>query len=95
MADPLFQGSSSTTSRRAKILRHIDPSLVSRTTYFQRDQVILIFYTILQYEFIDWFLYHFAERAKLGVGGGGGGCGVGGLRGCGVGGELGWRIGGL
>jgi hypothetical protein len=43
IADTLFQGCSSVTSRRVEILRHIDPVLVGKTVCFHKDKVILIF----------------------------------------------------
>ena len=43
MADTLFKGSSSGSSRRDEILKHIDPALVGRTVCFERDQVIFTF----------------------------------------------------
>jgi hypothetical protein len=48
MADTLFQGCSTSTSRRAEIMKHFDQSLVGQMVCFQRDEVILL------------FLYHFA-----------------------------------
>jgi hypothetical protein len=39
----VFQGCSTTTSRRAEIMKHIDPFLVGRMVFFQRDMVILLF----------------------------------------------------
>jgi hypothetical protein len=41
--DILFQGCSLATSKQAEILRHIDLTLVGRTVYFQRNEVILMF----------------------------------------------------
>jgi hypothetical protein len=43
--DTFFQGSSSATSRRGEILRHIDPTLVSRMVCFQRDEVIILIFS--------------------------------------------------
>jgi hypothetical protein len=43
MADNLFQGCSSATSRQAEMMKYIDPSLVGRGICFQRDEVILLF----------------------------------------------------
>jgi hypothetical protein len=90
MADTLLQCCSSASSWWTEILRHIDPTLVGRTVYFQRDEVILIY----SYHFTIWIYwllsYHFVEQGELQEGGGGG-CRAGGLRGCGVGGELRWR----
>jgi hypothetical protein len=56
MTNTLFQGWSTATSRPAEIMKHIDLSLVGRTVYFQRDEVILLF----SYYFarrIYWFLF--------------------------------------
>jgi hypothetical protein len=47
-ADTHFQGCSTANSRRAEMIKHIDPSLVGREIRFQKDKVILL------------FLYHFA-----------------------------------
>jgi hypothetical protein len=48
MVDTLFQGCSTSTSRRAEIMKHFDQSLVGQMVCFQRDEAILL------------FLYHFA-----------------------------------
>jgi hypothetical protein len=42
-ADTLFQGCSSTTSRRAEMMKHIDLSLVGRGICFHINEVILLF----------------------------------------------------
>jgi hypothetical protein len=96
MADILFQGCSIATSRRAEIMRHIDPTLVGRTVCFERNEVILLFschFAIWIYYFL--FIPFFRMRRPWVEGGGGGSGAGGGFRGCGVGGELSWRTGGL
>jgi hypothetical protein len=40
---------------------------------FQRDEVILLFSYHFQYEFTDFFTFHFSGWGELGEGGGGGG----------------------
>jgi hypothetical protein len=42
-ADTLFQDCSTATSRRAEMMKHMDPSLVGRGVCFQRDEVIFLF----------------------------------------------------
>jgi hypothetical protein len=42
-ADTLFQGCSTTSTHGAKMLKHMDPSLVGRPTCSQRDEVIYLF----------------------------------------------------
>jgi hypothetical protein len=41
--DTLFSGCSTVSTRRAEMLKHVDPSLVGRPTYYQRDEVIYLF----------------------------------------------------
>jgi hypothetical protein len=41
--DTLFRGSTSGSSRPDEIMKHIDPTLVGRTTSSQRSEVTLIF----------------------------------------------------
>jgi hypothetical protein len=42
-ADTLFQGCSTVSTRRAEVLKHMDPSLVGRHTCSKRDEVIYLF----------------------------------------------------
>jgi hypothetical protein len=44
--DTLFQGCSTASRRRAEMMRHMDPSLVSSSTRSQRDEVTFHFHTI-------------------------------------------------
>jgi hypothetical protein len=59
--DILFRGSTSGSSRRDEILKHIDPTLVGRTICYQRSEVnidifipfyninlLIVFHTVLQ-----------------------------------------------
>jgi hypothetical protein len=43
MAYNLFQGCSTATSHRAKMMKHMDPSLVGPSICSQRDEVIILF----------------------------------------------------
>jgi hypothetical protein len=50
--DTLFRGSTSGSSRRDEIMKHIDPTLVGRTISYQRSEVTLIlsyYFAILIY----------------------------------------------
>jgi hypothetical protein len=46
LMDTLFQGCSTASRRRAEMMRHMDPSLVSSSTRSQRDEVTFHFHTI-------------------------------------------------
>jgi hypothetical protein len=43
MVDTLFQDCSTASSRRAEMMKHVDPSLVGPSTCSQRDEVIFLF----------------------------------------------------
>jgi hypothetical protein len=43
MADTLFQGCSTASSRRAEMMKHVNPSLVGPSICSQRDEVIFLF----------------------------------------------------
>jgi hypothetical protein len=46
LTDTLFQGCSTAGTRRAEMMRHMDPSLVGSSTRSQRDKVPFHFHTI-------------------------------------------------
>jgi hypothetical protein len=77
-AKTLFHDCSTASTRRAEMLKHVDPPLMGRPTCSQRDEVIYLFsYHLLIW--IYWLLYisFFSTRRAWG-GGGGGGYGAGG-----------------
>jgi hypothetical protein len=67
---------STTSSRRAEMMKHVDPSLVHPSTCSQRDEVIFLFL----YHFPTWIYWlcyiPFSEWGELGEGGGGASCGL-------------------
>ncbi len=60
--ETLFQGSTSSTSRRRILLSHVDPELQGRTVALQRNEVTKHFICTLSIKInriIEWVLYYF------------------------------------
>jgi hypothetical protein len=71
--DTLFQGCSTAGTRRAEMMRHMDPSLVGSSTRSQRDEVTFSFsYHFSNMKLLTFLHLIFSEGEQLAARGGGG-----------------------
>ena len=60
----LFQGSSSSSTRRAQLLSYVDPHLRGQPVAFQRTNVIFLYISCVYLLFLNMYLYNLIFNFK-------------------------------